>query len=292
MSVGSAEAPMSRELLKAAVVTLEQAQVHRPRWTAEQLLSRHLGCAPVELHLETPPVTDEQALSFQAGVAARAQGVPLPYLLGSAEFYGREFIVGPGVFCPRPETEVLVEAALRCLRMNGASKDDPGLTVADIGTGSGAIAITLALECSGVRVLATDWSSLALGFARRNAERLDAAVSFLQGDLLESCSRGSADLITANLPYLNAADSGAWPRELHWEPWLALDGGEGGLSLIGRLIRQAGSVLKPGGRLLLEIGEGQAGPVGLAARQEGFLMERIVRDLAGLERVAVLRWKS
>ncbi|MBI3333377.1 MAG: peptide chain release factor N(5)-glutamine methyltransferase, partial [Candidatus Omnitrophica bacterium] len=168
-------------------MVLEGAQVHRPRWTAEQLLSRHLGCAPIGLHLEIPPVTDEEALSFQAGVAARAQGVPLQYLLGSAEFYGREFIVGPGVFCPRPETEVLVEAALSILQdhPSGAGPDQR-LTVADIGTGSGAIAITLALECSGVRVLAADRSSLALGFARRNAERLGAAVSFLQGDLLES----------------------------------------------------------------------------------------------------------
>ena len=243
----------------------------------------------------------EQAFRFDADVAARANGVPFQYLLGTASFYGREFAVGPGVFIPRPETEILIDAVLNLLvgtlaRGQSSRSGVPGdelssPLIVDVGTGCGAIAITLVLEHPGLRVLATDRSSHALSFARRNAQRLQAPISFLQGDLAAPLATDSVDLMVANLPYLDSSASSSWPRELYWEPWLALDGGEGGLVSIRELFQQACSVLKSGGFLILEIGADQADQAGTFAKAHGFRVDRIVPDLAGLERIVVL-WKS
>lgn len=303
---------LAMTVLRPAAEKLRASGIVRPRWTAEQLLSHRLGCAPIDLYLEESPPSviagseiplpviarlakqgeaisfdglgTGSAISFQADVAARAGGVPLQYLLGTAEFYGREFFVGPGVFIPRPETEVLVEVALDGLR----AYQEPVLL--DVGTGCGAMAVTLALEHPKAYVLGSDLSACALSFARRNANRYGVKVSFLQGKLVESLALESVDCIVANLPYLNPQEVPTWPRELHWEPWVALDGGEEGLSLIKALIRQAASVLRPGGRLILEIGESQSNSVREIARPNGLSFERIVPDLAGLERVVILAW--
>lgn len=282
-------------LLKAAVVTLQAAGVPRPRWTAEQLLSGRLGCPPIELLLEVPPVTPEQGALFRADVAARANGVPLQYLMGTAQFYGREFFVGPGVFIPRPETEVFVETVLALLLAHPRGAEflsSATGTVVDVGTGSGAIAITLALECPGIKVFGTDLSSMALKFAKRNAKKHGAAVTFFQRDLLSGFGPESADLLIANLPYLDPAEALHWPRELAWEPWLALEGGQGGVEPIGRLMRQASVALNPGGRVVLEIGMGQTPEVRALAEQNSFEVERVVPDLAGIERVVVSKWKN
>ena len=331
-------------LLRSATATLEAGGVPRPRWTAEQLLAHSLNCKPIELYLGATPIDLKQEAQFFSDVAARASGVPLQYLLETAEFYGREFSVGPGVFIPRPETEVLIDVVCEvleetssplgggvlrparqplrgCLAKRLPSLSPPerraqaesharsgnriafephppsgapassNFSVVDVGTGCGAIGITLALECPGIQVVATDRSAHPLPFARRNAHRHEAAVSFLEGDLLEPLAGQSVDLIAANLPYLDPEESSGWPRELNWEPWIALDGGEHGLSLIRRLIRQAAGALKPGGNLVLEIGDGQASPVGSCAQTHGFRLHQVVQDLAGLERVVVL-WKS
>ncbi len=269
------------KLLRAATELLEKAGACRPRWTAEQLLAHRLNCKPIELYVESPPINSRQAIQFQTDVAARATGVPLQYLLGSTEFYGREFLVGPGVFIPRLETEILIEVVLELLPRQA--------TVMDVGTGSGAIAVTLALERPRVRSVGIDRSSHALSSARRNADRHHAAVTFIQGDLLHSLSEETMDLIVANLPYLDPSRASDWPRELHWEPWAALDGGEAGLSLIQKLIGQSAFVLKPGGSLVLEIGAGQAALVSEFARTNGFKLDRVVPDLSGFDRVAVLK---
>ncbi|MBI3318434.1 MAG: peptide chain release factor N(5)-glutamine methyltransferase [Candidatus Omnitrophica bacterium] len=274
---------MTFHLIESAEKILSGAGVHNSRWTAEQLLSRRLGCRPVELYLKAPLPEEEKIFSFRADVAARAGGIPLQYLLGSAGFYGRDFLVGPGVFIPRPETEALAEAALELMR------EIPHPVAVDVGTGSGAIAVTLALECPGARVLGIEKSSPALSFARANAARHRCGVSLIQGDLLGPLPEKRVDLIAANLPYLDPAEASRWPRELHWEPWLAQDGGEGGLSLIYTLLGQAASLLKPEGRVLLEIGQDQAGPIGARAGLEGFQVERVAPDLSGTDRVMVLR---
>ncbi len=274
--------------LRTATETLESAGTPRPRWTAEQLLSRRLGCEPVELYLEPPAPGPAQSVQFFGDVAARASGIPLQYLLGTAAFYGREFSVGPGVFVPRPETELLVDTALELLK--GRESSDP--CVLDVGTGSGAIAVTLALERSGLRISALDVSVYALSFARRNAKRHGCRIPFVRQDLLQRAAPRSADMIIANLPYLDPEQAVCWPIELHWEPWLAVDGGEQGVAGIQGLVGQALPVLRPGGRLLLEIGGGQAGGLRDFAPRNGFEMERIVPDLAGIDRVAVLKMSA
>ena len=351
------------ELIQEATDILGQAQVHRPQWSAEQLLAERLGCLPVDLYVEAPPIAKEESGQFFADVAARAGGVPLQYLLGSTDFYGREFAVGPGVFIPRPETEVLIDVVLEimgspahrgrgvqarssaparptslreiprssptdqhagdtmpardfeCLHApSPAGRLAPdtrsvyeacptparsaGFVLVDVGTGSGAIAITLAKEQPGLRVIAIDPSTVALHFARRNAQRHECQISLLQGDLLECLVPHSVDLVIANLPYLDPAEASTWPRELSWEPWLALDGGKGGVELIGRLLAQAPGVLRPGGRVVLEIGMDQGESVRTLAERHGFQVEQILPDLAGIERIAILRamnpsaWKN
>jgi release factor glutamine methyltransferase len=280
-------------LLASATKALEAADLPRPRWTAEQILANRLSCQPVELYLEAPPVNDSQRIRFEADLAARLNGVPLQYITGLAGFYGRDFVVGPGVFIPRPETEVLVDAVLYV----AAHLSGPGgrnrLDVADVGTGSGAIAVTLALERRNLRVAGIDRSLLALWFARCNAVRQGVRVDFLEGDLLSPLAPESLDIIVSNMPYLDAAKAADWPRELAWEPWLALDGGpEQGTEYIKRLITQAPAALKPGGFLILEIGDDQAALVRAAAQKIGFKVERVVHDLAGRDRVLVLKEKT
>ncbi len=271
------------ELIQEGTRVLEEAQVHRPQWTAEQLLAERVGCLPVDLYAMEFKILRGDLLLYRADVAARANGVPLQYLLGTADFYGRRFAVGPGVFNPRPETEVLVETVLELL---GGCQ-----VVADVGTGSGIIAVTLAKERPNLEVIAIEQSSVALHFARRNAATQGCRVRFLQGNLLEGLKPCSVDGIVANLPYLNPDQSSAWSRELAWEPWLALDGGKGGLELIETLIRQAAGLLEPERWLALEIGMDQAPRVRELAEQNGFRVERTIQDLSGLDRVAVL-WKN
>ncbi len=277
-------------LIQEGTEALAEARVHRPQWTAEQLLAERLGCLPVDLYAMAPKLLEGDLLLYRTDVAARANGVPLQYLLGTADFYGRRFAVGPGVFNPRPETEILVETALEVIARSGATKQSR-FTVADVGTGSGAIAVTLAKERPELDLVAVERSSVALHFARRNAAAHGCAVRFLQGDLLEEFAPESLDAIVANPPYLNPARAREWPRELAWEPWLALSGGEQGIEIIGKLIAQAAGALKPSGWMALEIGMDQAEGVRGLAEQNGFRVERIVQDLSGLDRVVVL-WKS
>ncbi len=272
------------EWLLQAVQTLEAAGIERPRWVAEQLLARRLGQTPMAMLLEPVIPTEEQKIQFLAGVAACAAGMPMQYILGSAAFYGREFEVGPGVFIPRPETEILVETALAVI--------PPARRVLDVGTGSGAIGITLALERPDIQMTATERSEIALLYARRNARRLGASVEFKRSDLAASVPAGSVDLLAANLPYLDAAQATDWPVQLHWEPWLAQDGGEKGLAVIRRFMREASACLAPEGRMILEAGDGQPSEIGRFASAFGLKSEQRVSDLAGKERVIVLKKDS
>ena len=279
-----------RELIGAAVERLEESGVPRAQWTAEQLLAHRAGCLPLDLYVGPTELGPEGQVRFQADVADRAAGVALQYLMGTAAFYGREFAVGPGVFNPRPETEVLVEMALVHLgsRHERFTVGGRAPRVVDVGTGSGAIAVTLALERPGLSVTAVERSEVALSFARENARRLEAGVRFLRGHLLESLAPGSVDLVVANLPYLDPGESARWPRELHWEPWMALDGGAGGVDMIRELLSTAGRVMSPGARVILEIGMGQVEAVCASAEAQGLQVVHVGQDLAGLDRIIVL----
>jgi len=211
--------------------------------------------------------------------------VPLAYLTGEREFWSLRLAVDDRVLIPRPETEALVEEALRLL--------PPAPRVADIGTGSGAIAVAVATERPDAAVWATDLSAGALEVARANARAhgVEGRVRFAQGDLAEPLAAlaGTLDAVLANLPYVPAAEvDGLAPEVRDHEPRLALDGGGDGLRVVARLLGEAPALLRPGGRLLLEVGAGQAAAVRELAGQGAWAVVGTRRDLAGIERVVVL----
>lgn len=233
-------------------------------------------------------LTQKEQERFWELAKRRAAGEPLAYLTGQKEFMGLSFYVDRRVLIPRPETELLVERALELMGPDGVA--------VDVGTGSGAVAVSLAHYCPGARVWATDVCSGALEVARANAARHGVAgrVVFLQGDLLDPLKgrlTEGAGVICANLPYIASEDMPSLPVQVRlYEPHLALDGGPGGLGHYERLVRQAPAFLKPGGRLLLEIGYDQARRA-LALFGAGWEL-RVEKDLAGLDRMIEARWKG
>jgi release factor glutamine methyltransferase len=281
----TAETASLRAALQAATVALRDAGVDAPELDALLLLAAVLGVgkAAVLAHPERE-LGAEEAARYRALVARRAAREPLAYVLGRREFYGRSFAVTPAVLVPRPESELLVALALEYLRRQPRG----AIRAADVGTGSGALAVTLAAEWPELRVRATDCSPAALAVARANVQRhgLRPRVRCFCDDLLAGAD-GTFALIVANLPYIPSADIATlMPEVAQHEPRLALDGGPDGLVLHRRLLAQATTRLAPGGLLLLEMGADQ----GAALRAEA---ERcfpgadvaVARDLAGLDRV-------
>jgi release factor glutamine methyltransferase len=250
--------------------------------TAEALLGHVLGLTRTQV-LAQPgrPLAPGEAAAFEALVARAAEDEPLAYLTGRREFRGLTFAVDRRVLVPRPETEVLVEAALRGMQPAGGR-------VLDVGTGSGCIAVSLAVAHPGARVTALDISPGALEVARANAAAhgVGDRITFIVSDLLEALPAGNGfDLIAANLPYIDQDEVRRLPVARH-EPALALDGGPGGLRVIERLLAQAPPRLAAGGRLLLEVGAGQApAAAGLARAAFPGAGLKVHCDLAGIERV-------
>jgi release factor glutamine methyltransferase len=234
------------EALQSGIATLE-ASSESAHADALLLLS-HVAKRSRESLVAHPEaaLTLDQVREFAAFCARRRSGIPMAYLLGSAGFYGREFLVNQSVLVPRPETEHLVEEALRFI-------GDPGTRILDVGTGSGAIACAIAAE-GGARVDATDVSSDALEVARENARRLGLIdrVRFYHGDLAKPVRNERYDVIVANLPYVPAADLPKPPDPTSFEPKLALDGGSDGLKLYRRLLLQIQPMLNPKSLLLFE----------------------------------------
>jgi release factor glutamine methyltransferase len=234
-------------------------------------------------HPEASLVSAERAVLENALKRLEA-GEPLPYILGHWEFYGLEFLLNPATLIPRPETELLVEQALEWL------KDHPDRRrIADVGTGSGCIAISLACHLPDLRIIATDISGLALQAALANARRhgVSGPINFIQGNLLDGVA-AQFDLICANLPYIPAETLRSLPI-YNREPDLALDGGADGLDLIRELLRMAPQRLAHGGRLLMEIEANQASIVcflaGEVFAEQGV---SVLKDLAGKERLLVV----
>jgi release factor glutamine methyltransferase len=218
--------------------------------------------------------------SFAALLARRLAGEPVAYLTGRREFYGRSFEVNPAVLIPRPETESLVELALERLPPGKA------VSVLDLGTGSGCIAITLALERPQACVTAVDRSHAALAVARRNAEMLNATVEFLHSDWFAALGGRRFDLIVANPPYVARNDPHLARGDLRFEPVSALAAGSGGLDDLRTLAATAPAHLKPGGWLLLEHGWDQAEAVRGLLHAAGFATPATWQDLAGQPRIS------
>lgn len=274
-----------REALDAAVDALAAAGVEDPRLDAELLLGEATGWERAALvadpAAEVPPPA---ARRFGEMVRRRLRREPVAYILGRKGFRHLELGVDTRVLIPRPETELLVEAALE-LR--------PG-RVLDVGTGSGAIALAVADELPGCEVVATDTSPGALEVARANAERLGLAdrVRFIEGTLPED---GEFDLILANLPYVAERDwSSLQPEVTRWEPREALLAGPDGLDAYRALLQESAGLLnryadQRAGALAVEVGEGQVPAVAELFREAGFSRIEVRRDLAGIERVVLGR---
>ena len=251
---------------------------------ARQLLEIATGLdRPAMLARPDRILSEEEAGSFRGMVAQRRGGVPVQHLRGSQEFFGREFLVSPDVLIPRPETEHLVEEVLRLY----PDRSEP-LRIADVGTGSGILAITLALEYTRGSVLAVDISRAALAMAHANAVRLAARnVRFAQSNLLAAAGTEQFDLVVSNPPYIPLTEAAELhPQVRDHEPHLALFGGDDGLDLYRRLIPQAWLHLRTGSWLLLETG-------GRTVALDDLLAEageiHYVRDLSGTERIAAAR---
>jgi release factor glutamine methyltransferase len=271
-----------RTALLQGAKLLEDAGIDAPRLTAEVLLQHAAQAAGKEwLYAHAnDELIELWWIHYGRYLHQRIEGMPTQYITRRQEFYGREFRVSPAVLIPRPETEHLVEAALARCHTNAS--------IADIGTGSGAIAVTISLErkCS---VIATDLSPSALEVARGNASALAADVSFLQADLLSAFADCSLDMVVSNPPYIAEAAGETLQREVRdHEPHLALFSGIDGLPHYRRLIDDAQRVLVPGGWLLLELGHDSA--VGVQGMlQSGWQDIELSRDLAGINRVIAAR---
>ncbi len=255
--------------------------VESPRETAEALLAYFLQTDRAGLYARADGLDTRTAKLFGRALCQRCHGVPLQYLTGEQQFFDLVLGVAPGVFVPRPETELLVERAIEVL-------SDGAAVAVDVGTGTGAIALALKRFRPGVTVLATDVSEEAVAVARANASRHALDVEVLHGDLLSplpSELRGRVDLVVSNPPYVTEEEYASLPAEVRAEPYEAL---VGGVDVHRRLAAAAPEWLRPGGSLVMEIGETQASDV-VALLQDGFEPVEVLPDLAGRDRVVRAR---
>jgi release factor glutamine methyltransferase len=241
-------------------------------------------------HPERELAAEEQA-RYEAALNERARGVPAQYITGHQEFWGMDLIVTPAVLIPRPETEHVIETVLELAKVETAGgQESPHMSILDVGTGSGCIALALAKEFPGADIHATDISAAALEIARANAARLqlEKRIQFYQTDLLEGLNLGGLDFIVSNPPYVGESEEDQVQLEVRkFEPRAAVFAGPAGLEVIERLIPQAHATLRPGGWLILEISGTIAGAVGQLLKTWDDV--RIIPDLQAIPRVARAR---
>ena len=271
-----------------------------PRLDAEILLAEALGCQRIQLYTTFEDVpSEEKRTAFRELVRQRAEGTPVAYLVGRREFYSLSFKVGPCVLIPRPESELIVVTLLDLAKQlpspsgRGAGGEGP-LRIADVGTGSGILAVTLAKHLPAARVVATDTSKAALEIAAENARRHGVAerVQWIECDLLAGIgAEPTFDFIVSNPPYVSTAEYEKLPRDVKdFEPREALLAGSKGTELIERLIVQAAERLRPGGHVLIEISPMiHAAVQALLAAAPGLQPGPTVKDLARLPRVVQAR---
>ena len=262
-------------------------KVAEPRASAEVLLAHLLSEDRLFLYLNYDrPMETEELTAFRTFVKRRIAGEPSQYITGMQEFWSLPFRVSPDVLIPRPETEVLLETVLEFL-----GSPDPEVSVVDLGTGSGAIAVALARELRVINLVATDSSMAAVKLAQENAlmNQIDSKIHFVCADMFSAFSSTSAKftVVATNPPYVSHAEFSKLSPEIRdYEPRYALDGGPDGLAAIRRIIKEAPTVLSPKGALIMEIGADQAESVSaLVKDSQQYESYRIIRDYSGLDRV-------
>lgn len=271
------------EVLRWTIGRFERQGVDTARLDAELLATKAFSRTRVELYTHyDQPLGEAELTSYRQLVQRRLSGEPVAYILGRKEFWSIDLQVDARVLIPRPDTETLVEQGLDLLPKRGA--EEPPVRVADIGTGSGAVAIALKKERPAADMTAVDISPEALAVARENAARLEMAITFLQGDLVAPLV-GKLDLVVSNPPYIPTQQIDTLTIEVRSEPRLALDGGSDGLLLVERLAAEARGVLAPEGWLAMEIGAGQAEATMNILTSAGYRGVGSRRDLGGIERV-------
>jgi len=289
----------TRRLLMWMAEFFTRKEVDSPRLCAELLLAHVLGCERLRLYMETDRPAGADELSRLRGLVERAgRHEPIQYILGEAWFFTRPFEVTPATLIPRPSTETIVEEALQHFRSRSRLGDP--LTIIDIGTGSGILAITLAASLPAAQVIATDVSAQALEVARSNAQRHGVAdrIEFVQGSLFEPLAHREppiqADLLVSNPPYVSDAQWTEVARNVRdYEPPTALRAGADGLDLLRPLIARGHEVVRPGGMILFEIAATQAQAVeNLAAANAALTEVRILKDHESFPRVLVAQVRS
>jgi release factor glutamine methyltransferase len=275
-----------RRLIDDAAATLAGAGVENPRFDAELLMAQAAGVSRAALLANFVTADDCIEMRYAELIRRRAAREPAAYILGHREFYSLEFEVSPAVLIPRPETETLVETAIKFIAAFQNCR------VLDLGTGSGAIALAIAANAPAARVVATDVSATALEVAHRNTRRLglDARVELRRADCFKVIDGGSPlgrfDLIVSNPPYVREGDLADLQPEIGcYEPHIALAGGADGPEFYRRITHDAPGCLAPGGALMVEIGAGEAPAVAALFRAAGLARVRLMNDLGGNPRV-------
>jgi release factor glutamine methyltransferase len=286
MRTGAASA---RQALKSATERLERAGVPEPAASAEVLLSELLGVGRAELTLYEEPLTDDQSALYGAWISRRLEREPVQRILGYAYFRNLVLELNKETLVPRPDTESVVEAALEQIdRREGSCR------VLDIGTGSGAIAISIAQERPLCEVHATDTSKAALQVAGRNAERAGVKISFHLADIASDLDflEDSVDLLVSNPPYVETDEIPRLAPEVRdWDLHAALDGGPDGLAYYRRIFAEAPPLLRQGADVILEVGDGKADAVLELGSRAGFTPLGSRVDLAGTPRAVLPRWE-
>jgi release factor glutamine methyltransferase len=271
-------------VVRRAADYLERHDVDAPLATAEVLLAHVLGTDRTGVYTRDEPLRADEARAYGRSLCRRCSGVPTQHVTGEASFRHLIVEVRPGVFVPRPETEVVVDVAL------AAIADRAAPAVVDVGTGTGVIALAIAQERPDARVWATDRSEAAVELARVNAGRLGLTVDVRRGDLLGALTRaatGPLDLVVSNPPYVDAGDLADLPREARADPVEALVGGP---RVYSELFDRAAERLAPGGAVVVEIEESQGPAVATTAHRAGAATVAVTQDLTGRDRVVAARW--
>ena len=275
-----------KEIREETACRLREAGIEEYEYETWMLLEWKLGVDRAEYFMDPDAeVPQEQWNDLDAALRKRERRIPLQYLMGSCEFMGYSFAVDERVLIPRQDTECLVELAVEQMR-----RSPEPCRVLDLCTGSGCIGVSVKLLCPQAQVVLSDVSEGALAVAGENARSLGAPVELVQGDLFENV-QGTFDYILSNPPYIpSKVIDGLMPEVRDHEPRLALDGTEDGLHFYRRIVREATKRLRPGGRLLFEIGQEQGEALLSLLQEAGYEETAIRQDLAGLDRIAVGRW--